>query len=791
MSHLRFLLLLAALSVRADSYTLVMRPPNGNHVPKIIGASGTIDSDRTFTGFDYFEWFGIDHHRLWFSPSFSSLNPTGGVTSSNSFVAAVALLRANPWHQGTSADIYFDWNRFNSELNESRYYLPRLAKLGIVPMMINAKMPTQDSLTNWGYKYQYWKQWYGYVYYFASQYNFTMFEFSNEPHVQHSYAKWESHWLVAADAMHQAMADVNAAYGKQLTLQICGPTEPGPYWDYRRPDPKLDFHGWGSTSWRKIHTDVFGNENPTHWNYGMYDYHAYSTSGSSQQGQITALRRGIATASNAPNSTIPILITEFNTSTGGNFSSAVKDTEDLDFGIATAQILQATTSLGNAGLGDEGGFFLFKLGAPDPKPTLGNKVSYVSRLGDKNYGGITRGGACFQMYARHFGGGKPVLGYTVKEGDSPRRRTCAVLDETNQAYYIYASNVNGTDASVSIDCSALDVAAGAPVTVQRVDANNTGQITDYLTLDAAKKVSFPAPNNTAFLVTVPQGAAVPQVVVRRPAQDTYLVLGEGAVNHSTEPTLKVSLHHSIVSERRLGFLQFSLSAIANGHRFLLKLPGHNIGDSPAAREILHVYGAGGDAWPASNLTWATAPAVGKYYTSTNAMSSTTGLSTNVTDIEDNYAGVSKGTGLGIYGKFLGPVSYFSGTWTNNYLDVTTYVKSLIASNQTAVTFLIARIVRYDVNQFSNGTYYTRGVYDCDGRMVELGADENATDDRRPGLYVFANASANATLQSVGDGGAKALAIQSTANWFNPVTSQPDVFVQRQGAGLEWTDPSPQ
>ena len=219
------------------------------------------------------------------------------------------------------------------------------------------------------------------------------------------------------------------------------------------------------------------------------------------------------------------------------------------------------------------------------------------------------------------------------------------------------------------------------------------------------------------------------------ANDTYLVVGEAPTNHGVEATMKVSLHHSLPAQRRVGFVEFNLGGLTNGNRFLLKLNGRNAGTNQTAREILHVYGRPGGSWTETNVTWTTAPGVGKYFTSTNAMSTTTGQG-SMTDIEDNYGGVIKGTGLGLYGKFLGPSSFFSPDWTTNYLDVTDYVRSLLVSNQQSVSFIIPRIVRYDVNQYSNATYYVKGVYDSDGRLVEIATKENPLPDLRPALVVF-------------------------------------------------------
>ncbi len=775
--------LLLAAAIHADTYTLVLQPTNGFRIPAIIGASGSIDSVKGFSAFDYFEWFGITHHRYWFKPSFSSLNPTGGVQNLAGFDTAATAVRANPWRQGTATDVYFDWNRFNSEFDANqRYVFQRFRQLGIVPMMCNTVFTGQDPLADWGNKFQYWKFWYAYVYFFASQYDITLYEFRNEANAWGSYAQWESHWLVCADAMRKAMADVNRNYGKSLVLQLCGPTMPGPYWDYKLPDPTADIHGWGSVAWAKIHTDIYGNEDPSIWNFGMYDYHRYRTDGAQTETEIATLRRNIANASNAPNATIPLVISEYNTSTGANFESKGLDTEDLNYGINLAQMLQATATLGPSGLGDEGGLFLFKLGARDGStPVLQNKTAYVSNRGDYNYGGITRGGVCFQMYARHFRGGKPLLGCLTSTGASSKRRAVAVRDPSTRAYYVYFSNMNGTSATAVLDLSALDVEPGAPVTIQRVDATNTGQITDYLAVDAARKVTFTAPHASAFLVWIPEASSARTVVDRPPTNDTYLILGLPVQNHGAEPSMKVSLHHSTPTERRLAFMQFSLAGLAGGNRYLLRLAGRNAGIDPEVREILHLYGWPGGAWSETNLTWAAAPGVGKYFTTTNAMAATTGLG-SMTDIEDNHGGVTKGTGLGLHGKFLGPISFFSTEWKTNFLDVTDYVRSLMASNHASASFIVARVVRYDVNQFSNATYYTKGIYDTDGRLVEIATKENGTPELRPALVVFNDPQTAPVLTSVADQRINVGATLTLTNTATDAESPPQTLTFSEIAG---------
>lgn len=724
----------ATVPMLSSSWNITIQGPNGHKVPAVLGASGTINSPLGSSGFDYFEWFGITHNRYFFDAQFSTLNPTGGVTDKDSFTAACSAIRANPLRQGTSSDVYIDWQYFYAQFgSDQQYIFARFKLVNIIPIMIMTTVTNDDPLTDWGDKFMFWKLWYAYVYYFASIYGVTMYEFANEPHLD--YEKWESHWLVAADAMQKAMADVNTNYNTSLKLYILGPTTPGVWWDESLQDPDVDPHGWGNVSWKKVKTDLNGYVLESISNYGMYDYHSYQLTASKQQSSITSLRQDVANALNAPSSTIPLIITELNTATGATFTAKSLDSEDIQYGIGVSQIVQATTDLGSAGLGDEGGFLLFKIGAARSASLLANSTVYVSALGNNNYGGITRGGVCFQLYARHFRGGKPVLGSQTTAGADAQRLAVAVYDSVIEAYYIYVSNVSGTSATLSLDLSALDVQTSSPLSIARVDVNNTGEIMQILSMPASKIVSIPAPNDGAALLWIPKGTSASNNVTIVPVTDATLVL-DGGSTPATD-TMLVSLHHSTPSARRLAFVRFDLSQVQDGKRYLLKITGHNIGNDATSREILHVYGAGSSTWNRESLAWSSAPGVGKYYTSATTMEDCDGLG-DMVDIEDNYGGITSGIGhgLGIYGKFLGPVAFHTGNWGTVYLDVTDYIQSLLALGESAVTFLVARIVRYNVNDYYGTSYYSQGVYDYDGRIVEIGALDNADPALRPGLVVW-------------------------------------------------------
>lgn len=725
----------------APPHTLVLKAPNGHHIPKIMGATA---NTAMLTGFDYFNWWGITEHRSWFKPRFSQLADNSAITSSAAFAKASENIRKNPTRQATKSDYFIDWKHFHNELKHNGVpeHMQYLADRDIIAMLVSSRDISKTPITNdWETTFKFWKYWYAIVYHYASQYDVSIYQYRNEPHHWISYDVWESHWLVHADAARKAIADVNATFGKSLKPNLCGPVCAGSYWDYNvkgryvKGQEGSKPHNWGNVSWEKVKYDIYGKydrNNP--WNHNSYDYHRYGDPAGAEKIMFNT-RKGIANAHNDPNRNIPLVISEYNTNTGGTFTKKKLDTEDLHYGITMAQILQVSGAHGPKGLGKEGGIFIFKLGANQKSGTLegvGNKLSYVSRQEPQNYGGITRGGACFQMYAKHFRGGKPLIPVEVVSGAHNERRTLAAIDEEKKMYYIYGSNTSGAGVPMSIDLSALNVEAGAVVSLQRVDEKNTGQITELLALDRSKKLSFNAPNYTAYLIKVPIAGAVSARLQVIPVEDTTQKVADSK-NLGKASTMKVSTHHSESSQRNVALMRFKFSSAKEIHQALLKLSGRNTGTETSEREILHVYAVANKNWSEdSTMNWADAPGLGKYHIDKVTMGSTDGTG-DMIDIEDNHAGYSNGAGkgMGLYGEFLGAVSFHSSKYDDNYLDVTDYLKSASKGKEGVdVTFVVARAVRYNVNEYSN-TYYNEGDYHYDGRVVEIAAKENAERALRP------------------------------------------------------------
>ena len=169
----------------------------------------------------------------------------------------------------------------------------------------------------------------------------------------------------------------------------------------------------------------------------------------------------------------------------------------------------------------------------------------------------------------------------------------------------------------------------------------------------------------------------------------------------------------------------------------MKLSGRNHGEDASDREILHVYAVNNADWNENaKMKWADAPGLGKYHVDQKKMGITDGTG-DMVDIEDNYAGVTsgKGTGLGLSGEFVGAISFHSSEYVSNYLDVTDVLRSISAdSSSLDVTFVIVRIVRYNVNQYEND-YYTLGDYHYDGRVVQIATKEHEDKNLRPKLVI--------------------------------------------------------
>jgi len=165
-----------------------------------------------------------------------------------------------------------------------------------------------------------------------------------------------------------------------------------------------------------------------------------------------------------------------------------------------------------------------------------------------------------------------------------------------------------------------------------------------------------------------------------PSDDATKKVVDTGLNGSAS-TMAVSTHHSKADRRQVGMMRFRLDGTKNTKQAFLKLAGRNSGSGPSKREILHVYA------------------------------------------------------VKIWGEFVGAVSFHSSDFVPNFLDVTDYLKSVSNGTPTDVTFVVVRIVRYNVNEYSNDEYYTLGDYHYDERSVQIATKEHSDKSLRPKLVI--------------------------------------------------------
>lgn len=718
-------------------YTVELGKPDGRVVPRIIGASTSTFTLKAPSSIDYLEWSGITHLREW--SRFKELSPRGaeGIGTYQDFRTAVDAIRKEPLRQGTANDVYIDWKHEEEDFGPLGSAIKVLPPLGIQLLLTNTTM-AGGKLPDWKTKFVYWRNWYAYVYYFASRHGAEIYQMANEPDYrwegkdeEEKAKQWVELFLVASDAMQAAMADVNRDHGTRLKLTVSGPVTAG--------DKLTSF---GKVSMDNLHTNLQGKPEAGRWNLGHYDYHQYTASADKNVTSVMNVRKALNEAS--PNHTIPITLSEANVLTGSKASSKGTDLSDVGRGTSVAAMVQALTTLGNDGLTAEGGFWLFKWGTvlragSNLTKSNGNGACYVDTTNPpNNFGGVLLGGAVFQMFATHFSGQKPLL--ALKEQNPEGMRTMACHDAERRAYSVFGHIPRERgEGPVRIDLSKLETPVGAPATLQLVDQYNVGQITQILKVGEDRMLAFQPSGATAWHLRVPAGPAATQLNKAFPVGDAYVTVGS-KTNHGTSPILKVSTHHAEQGKRNVALMRFNLpDKKKTDTRLILSLSGRNAGRDPEKREILHVYLLDDEAWDEKTVSWENAPGVGKY-PKDGAWLKTDGSGPMVA-IEDNYGGVKPGTGLGLCGKFIGQLSFHNaqGSWQQMHLDVTRALEmNNFKKGKTSVTFLIARIVRYDVNKFqeSRVNEYHLGEYHYDDRLVEIASREHGDEALRPHLSIL-------------------------------------------------------
>lgn len=218
---------------------------------------------------------------------------------------------------------------------------------------------------------------------------------------------------------------------------------------------------------------------------------------------------------------------------------------------------------------------------------------------DYNVSGIQRTGEVVRLFAKGFKEQRPLLDTRTSVDDSGLD-ACTSFDEKTGTYYMWLVQRGPFEYHLQLDLSALDIAAGTPITAEAVNAVSYGEVTRLIPCPADKKTALVLPPQTVMLLTIP----------KQKLRSTILkAAGEAGVSmqRSSTKELQVQLDAAKPENNQVTYLRFDLSKqqLQQAGRILLKVNGRtDKGDQPYR---LHVYGIPSVQWNASQLNWRNAP----------------------------------------------------------------------------------------------------------------------------------------------------------------------------------------
>lgn len=143
--------------------------------------------------------------------------------------------------------LYDRWDTSSTNAMVFSYAIKELKRLDVDVLL---QLGSTDFKDNWSNKWQQWQRYYAIAFYAAKVGSVTMFALQNEPNHRQSGPMKLDQWIMAmqivSDAIHCAVQDVNALYGKQLVPKFVGPVTAGnnpEWWAAVAKNIRTDYHG--------------------------------------------------------------------------------------------------------------------------------------------------------------------------------------------------------------------------------------------------------------------------------------------------------------------------------------------------------------------------------------------------------------------------------------------------------------------------------------------------------------------------------------------------------------------
>ena len=177
--------------------------------------------------------------------------------------------------------------------------------------------------------------------------NVSMVEYDNEPDLiatPPSSAEYQDYYQLRTLSLQHAYADVNADLGSTINVNVIGPTgasyNADPYGAMCLQNNNI---AWGTST-----------SNSKWTNIDTYAYHTYSASGSSMANKVVNVQNFI-TNSTVNGVSLPVMITEYNSHFGSQWSTILSTPDD------NYEASRVASQTANVVLSQINGLFLFKM----------------------------------------------------------------------------------------------------------------------------------------------------------------------------------------------------------------------------------------------------------------------------------------------------------------------------------------------------------------------------------------------------------------------------------------------
>ncbi len=229
----------------------------------------------------------------------------------------------------------------------------------------------------------------------------------------------------------------------------------------------------------------------------------------------------------------------------------------------------------------------------------------INAPADYNVSGILRTGEVVRLFAKGFRDERPLL-KTISSVTDKSADTYTCYDEITGNYYCWLVQRGNFTYRATIDLSALNITANAPVTIETVDSGHYGEITQLVKLSPNKIVSAEMPAQSVQLLTVPGNKRYKEKVITPVREGT--VSGGDRANEVATPGvgLKVSLDASAPGKNQVAVIGYRTTQklVIAASRMILEVHGKVSGSEPYR---LHVYAIPSASGLPARLSWTNAP----------------------------------------------------------------------------------------------------------------------------------------------------------------------------------------